>query len=444
MKKIILCGLLSLIFLSTSHAQYRVERTGYEGDFFSLEGALDLFKRSNTLRDFERKINRKDNWVNNLDLNYDGRTDYIRVEHRRQGYFHAIILQALVDRYNVQDVAVIEIEILGRGEAILQIVGDEDLYGERVYVEPIRGYANNRSGYHSNYGNYVNVYYWQPVQYILGRQYRMYTSPYRWSYYPSWWNPWRQCAWSVFRPRIVVYHNYYHIVPRHRLVRVYNFYQPYRAYCPSVLQRTNQVRIKKGKSPVYRSSPKNQADRNPNVNQRSRIYGDSHDQSRSTIYTRKPGENSSLSRKSRDAERGGIKSRSPQINEKPRRSSSRSKVRRQADPSRSKGKRPSVSRKSYEQKQSGSSRSKVKRSSPNRIDRGSSGSRQKASPKVYRPSRNSKARSNNSTRSRTTTRSTTPNRKPSVKSRRTSPGSKSKVKSSSASKSSRSRKSRGN
>jgi hypothetical protein len=62
-------------------------------------------------------------------LNYDGRIDYIRVEHRRQGNYHAIILQALVDRYEVQDVAVIEIEIIGRREAILQIVGDEDLYG---------------------------------------------------------------------------------------------------------------------------------------------------------------------------------------------------------------------------------------------------------------------------------------------------------------------------
>ena len=252
MKKLIFSCLLSVLFFSATNAQYGTERTGYEGDYFSLEGALELFKQSHSIRDFERKINTEDKWVNNLDLDYDGRTDYIRVEHKRKGDFHAIILQVPIDRYNVQDVAVIEIEVIGRREAILQIIGDEDLYGEEVVVEPIEGYSNSRGSYDPDYGDYVNVYYWRPVQYILGKQYRTYVSPYRWQYYPTWWSPWRQCAWDIFRPRIVIYHRHYHVVHHHRVVRVHNFYRPYRSYSHHVVHRSNEVRVSYGKQPIHR------------------------------------------------------------------------------------------------------------------------------------------------------------------------------------------------
>lgn len=262
MKKIILSGLLSALFFSVSFAQYGTTRTGYEGDYFSLEGAIDLFKQSHSLRDFERKLNTEEYWVNNLDLNYDGRIDYIRVEHRRQRDYHAVILQAVVDRYDVQDVAVIEIEITGRREAILQIVGDEDLYGEEVIVEPREGYTDSRRGNLSDYNDYVNVYYWEPVQYILGRSYQVYRSPYRWQYYPTWWNPWVQCSWNIFRPRIVVYHRHYHVVHRHRVIHVHNFYRSYRSYSPIVVQRANTVRVKQGKSPIHRPPRSAQQNRN--------------------------------------------------------------------------------------------------------------------------------------------------------------------------------------
>lgn len=194
----------AVLFISTAFAQYRTERSGYEGDYFSLEGALDLFKRSTSPEDFERRLNSEENWVNNLDLNYDGRIDYIRVEHLREGRnFHAIVLQAVLDRYEAQDVAVIEIEVTGRRRAVLQIVGDEDLYGESVVVEPVEGYAYSSNRYSSGYDRYVNVYYWDAVQYILCPRYRVYASPYRWDYYPVWWRPWGPWSWDVFHPRLL-------------------------------------------------------------------------------------------------------------------------------------------------------------------------------------------------------------------------------------------------
>ena len=47
------------------------------GDNFSLEGALELFKKSASPEEFERSLNDPDSRVNNLDLNGDGYIDYI-------------------------------------------------------------------------------------------------------------------------------------------------------------------------------------------------------------------------------------------------------------------------------------------------------------------------------------------------------------------------------
>lgn len=253
MKKLLFSSLIVLFIVQTASAQYRTERTGYEGDYFSLEGALELFQDARNLRDFERSLNTRDSWVNNLDLDYDGRTDYIRVEHRRQADFHLIILQAIVGRYDVQDVAVIEIERIRRGDAVLQIIGDEDLYGSEVFVEPVIGYANSRRGNHANYGEYANVYYWPIVQYLLGPQYRqVYVSPYRYQYYPTWWSAWRPVTWNAFRPRIVIYTRYFRVAPRLRVVRAHRFYRPYRSYYYDVVVRSNRVRVNQGLSPINR------------------------------------------------------------------------------------------------------------------------------------------------------------------------------------------------
>ena len=80
MKKLVLSWLLSILFLSATIAQRGEERTGYDGDFFSLEGAIELFKNSNTISDFERRLNEEDTYVNNLDLDHDIKIQIWRFE----------------------------------------------------------------------------------------------------------------------------------------------------------------------------------------------------------------------------------------------------------------------------------------------------------------------------------------------------------------------------
>ncbi|MBK8112834.1 MAG: hypothetical protein IPK46_22310 [Saprospiraceae bacterium] len=53
-----------------------------------------------------------------------------------EGDVHVFILQATLGDKDVQDIATIEIEKTGKEEAMLQIIGDEDIYGEEVIVEP--------------------------------------------------------------------------------------------------------------------------------------------------------------------------------------------------------------------------------------------------------------------------------------------------------------------
>src|SRR5687768_2273768 len=99
------------------------------GDQFSLEGALELFKQSESPEEFEKLLNSPDSKVNNLDLNGDGYIDYVRVLDSYEGNVHAFILQAVIAESEYQDIAVIELEKLANGKAVLQIIGNEDIYG---------------------------------------------------------------------------------------------------------------------------------------------------------------------------------------------------------------------------------------------------------------------------------------------------------------------------
>ncbi|HNR16687.1 MAG TPA: hypothetical protein PKG90_08495, partial [Chitinophagaceae bacterium] len=115
------------------------DSTGVPGDNFDLQGALQMFQKATSPEDFEKLINSQDNNVNNLDLNGDGETDYIKVIDKMDGDVHAFVLQVPVSEKENQDIAVIELEKTGDTTAILQIIGDEDIYGEQVIVEPDGG-----------------------------------------------------------------------------------------------------------------------------------------------------------------------------------------------------------------------------------------------------------------------------------------------------------------
>jgi hypothetical protein len=225
LNRMLLLGFLVTVTGSIATAQSTLE-SEVPGDHFSLEGALELFKKSASPEEFEKRLNSPDSKVNNLDLNNDNYTDYIRVIDRSDRNVHAFILQAVLSENESQDVAVIELEKLHNGKAVLQITGDADVYGIETIIEPteeVKTYAGATTT-----RTIVNVWTWPSVQYVYSPYYSVWVSPWQWAYQPVWWSPWRPVAYYVYDPWWSPYRSYYSSCHTHRVYYAREIYRPYR------------------------------------------------------------------------------------------------------------------------------------------------------------------------------------------------------------------------
>lgn len=247
--KTLVVGLISgLLLISGGTYARQDDQVEVPGDNFSLEGALELFKRSASPEEFEQLLNSQDSKVNNLDLNGDGMIDYIKVIDQQDGNVHIFILQALISQSERQDIAVIELEKLSNGKAVLQIIGDADIYGIEKIIEPTSEVRVNAGT--STARTVVNVWAWPSVQYVYGPYYSVWDSPWGWSSYPMWWSPWRPVHYVVYRPYWASYRPYYQICHSPRIVYAHRMYRPMRSTSVIVYNR-HQNEISR-----YRSSPR--------------------------------------------------------------------------------------------------------------------------------------------------------------------------------------------
>ena len=229
---------LILIMGATVSFSQENDNPDHSGENFSLEGAITLFKKANTLEQFEEAINNEKNDVNNLDLNNDGNIDYITVEDvvedDKHIDKHIIVLTALLGENDKQDVATITIEKTGKEEAQLQIIGDEDLYAENTIAEPFdvnEKMDNEKKGPSMpeilTTRIVVNVWGWPAVRFIYAPGYKIWVSPVRWTVYPRWWRPWRPVRHTIFISRCHVHKAYVHRTPVRR-VTIHKTYGPRR------------------------------------------------------------------------------------------------------------------------------------------------------------------------------------------------------------------------
>jgi hypothetical protein len=180
-KNIIFPAIIVITLYSNAHAKtFRTDSLGLPGDNFDLYGALELFKNSSSPEDFEKALNSPNNGINNLDLNGDNQTDYIRVIDHSQDNSHSIVMQDVLSQNQLQDVAVIGME-KNNDQVNLQVIGDEALYGKNYIIEPAdlsansqpnnnqappvnnnnsnynnNGYSNNNTGNYNSNMNYNN------------------------------------------------------------------------------------------------------------------------------------------------------------------------------------------------------------------------------------------------------------------------------------------------
>ncbi len=239
---------LLLILLSTigTMSTAQEDSTGLPGDNFSLQGALELFKQANSPEEFEKLLNTESNQVNNLDINNDGEIDYIRVVSKQDKDNHLFVLQVPVSESENQDIAVIELEKKGKDEANVQIIGDEDIFGEETIVEPSDGSAGEDTEEESGNGPspyfysspqwvVINVWGWPCVRFVYAPAYVPWVSPWRWRVYPTWWRPWRPLRWAVWHPFRVRYHGpTVRVVHTHRCVHAHKVYTPTRVRSTTV------------------------------------------------------------------------------------------------------------------------------------------------------------------------------------------------------------------
>jgi hypothetical protein len=125
------CLLLTLVWLTTpfwiAAQENKEESLGLPGDNLNLYATLKLFQECETLEVFESKLNNEENKINNLDLDEDGKIDYIRVVDSVDKDVHNIVLQVDLGQGETQSVAVFVVKKEKDGAAI-QVIGDEDLY----------------------------------------------------------------------------------------------------------------------------------------------------------------------------------------------------------------------------------------------------------------------------------------------------------------------------
>jgi hypothetical protein len=222
MKNIFLASLiLSISFLSSpifSQTENDTTSLGLPGDNLDLYAVLDLFQKSKTIEDFEKSLNEEKTGINNLDLNLDGKVDFIKVVTKQEDNDFTFILQVDVTEKETQDVAVILLSKDKNDKVTMQIVGDVDLYGKDYVIEPKPPVTVN-PGYTGDDPVKVNVE--SPttvvvvesapiVQYVYSPVYVPYYPPYTYSYPPPYFRAFAVVAIGVYRHNNYYYHGGYH------------------------------------------------------------------------------------------------------------------------------------------------------------------------------------------------------------------------------------------
>jgi len=223
MKPKITFSVVFTLIMSVMFAQNQTIITANSADIsdqLDLRAVATLFGESRDLKAFERNINDPELMISNLDLNGDNFVDYLRVIEHRQRNTHLIIIQAVLDRDVVQDVATIEVESnRRRRRAQVQIVGNPYIYGNSYIIEPNFAYPP-----------VIYNYFWQPT-------YTLWVSPWNFGYYPTYYSAWHPCDINYYYGHVnywAGYHNF-HYVNHRRFNRAMTMYNRYHSHTYATL-----------------------------------------------------------------------------------------------------------------------------------------------------------------------------------------------------------------
>ncbi len=151
------------------------------GQNLDLQAVIALVKQAKNGEDLERLINQP-NSVNNLDLDGDGQVDYIRVEEYQGGNTKNFSLTAQLPSGQVQEVAQIQIEQQPNQQAVVQVQGNQTVYGPSVYYTSTFPLAS------------VLFLAW-----VFSPRPAIFISPYHYGYYPSYYRVYTPVPVATYR-----------------------------------------------------------------------------------------------------------------------------------------------------------------------------------------------------------------------------------------------------
>ena len=195
---------------------------GKAGDNLDLYAVLDLFLKSKTIEGFEKTLNEQKTGINNLDLDLNGKIDFIKVVTKKDGDAYTFILQVDVSKTEKQDVAVILVNKDKKtGKISVQAVGDEDLYGKDYVIEPKSSGSSSVTANPAYTGpepvtkdvpasTTVVVQQAPIVQYVYSPAYVPYYPPYYYGYYPPYFAMATCIAVGIYRANHWGYHGGYY------------------------------------------------------------------------------------------------------------------------------------------------------------------------------------------------------------------------------------------
>lgn len=127
----------------------------------NLDAVTALAKKSKDAADFERLLNSQAEAVNNIDLNDDGKVDYIKVTEYGSGDRRGFSLTTEISPGKTQEIATIDFQ-KEADKTVMQTTGNPSLYGPGSYHHSsfsmtdalLMGWLfSNRSSYSSPFGN---------------------------------------------------------------------------------------------------------------------------------------------------------------------------------------------------------------------------------------------------------------------------------------------------
>jgi hypothetical protein len=208
---------ISLVSLPVfSQTKQDTAALGMAGDNLDLYAVMDLFLKSKTIEDFEKSLNEQKSGINNLDLDLDGKVDFLKVVTKKEGDAYTFVIQDAVSKTETQDVAVILVNKDKNKKVSIQIVGDEDLYGKDYVIEPKSNGSSSVTANPAYVGpdpvakdvpatTTVVVQQAPIVQYVYSPVYVPYYPPYYYGFYPPYF-----AAFSVMAVGIYRHNNWYH------------------------------------------------------------------------------------------------------------------------------------------------------------------------------------------------------------------------------------------